>query len=103
MYGKVSGRWRRTLTEQGEVRGAAKVQCGSWRRVSTASAATEANNSAAPSRVLRMRQSPTCGGALQHLSSVTRLFEDGPVVILVDDSDHQYGRPLHQVPREVGG
>lgn len=30
-----------------------------------------------------------------------RLFENGPVVILVDDSDHQYGRSLNKVSSEV--
>lgn len=48
-------------------------------------------------------QSPTCGGAFEHLSSVTRLFEDGPVVVLVDDGDHQNRRAFHQISREVGG
>lgn len=32
--------------------------------------------------------SPTCRGPFEHLSCVTSLFEDGPVVILVNDSDH---------------
>lgn len=45
----------------------------------------------------------TCGGSLEHLSRVTRLFEDGPVVILVDDYDHQLGRALDEVPDVVRG
>lgn len=32
--------------------------------------------------------SPTCRGPFEHLSCVTSLFEDGPVVVLVNDSDH---------------
>lgn len=30
-----------------------------------------------------------------------RLFENGPVVILVNDSDHQYGWSLNKVSSEV--
>lgn len=45
----------------------------------------------------------TCRGPLKHLSCVMCLFENGSVVILVDDGDHEYGWSIDKVPSQVCG
>jgi len=54
-------------------------------------------------RLLSVTMSPTFRGSLEHLSVVVPLSEDGPVVILVNDSDQENGRPLRQVSSKVCG